>query len=592
MNAPERFSELWTDYLEGDLDESGYNELRELLAGNENLLKLAADLYQTHRLLGLIVEEVPERQEEFIRSTLSKLPVEPSDFISEVMAGVEQVASDEKAIRSRYENHSNNLSGKSRYKKFIVFRGILASVVLAIFAVSFYSFWPAEESPHIAKDDVNPTTETELNSNVRFANLAHAKFFGELLPPINSIVAPKRDYVLMSGLVEVRFPAGASAILEGPAVFRVLSDESLALDVGHCSVYAPDGAEGFRVETPVTRVVDRGTRFSVSVDETSETEVQVIEGTADVYQKPESFRRQTTQGNPMFEVRLKGEQSQTFSHVGKFSAKATPFNSNVYHLGLPDRVVSYTATVDASGRAENLTSVSVQRGGRLIDIPVSELIPIEVTSFIGPSEHAHIASNGILPQRRSLTSSDQSLVTGVINPGGSREPLASDPVIVQPDDLGRTPTPGMAVRFKSPVFNGPGADVVFFDLQTFGNPPDGDAFHVSPLQFKEGLKSHTIRLYDLTMESPAALDLAGFRIHMFEEPVKSLAMLESADCASRFAGMKFRGLVVGIDLSDLGYKDGESVEGLFFQDALDDKHNVDPVFIAGLPSVDAQDTQE
>src|SRR5690606_33437416 len=89
--------------------------------------------------------------------------------------------------------------------------------------------------------------------------------------------------ILMSGLVEIAFPAGASAILEGPAVFRVLSEESLALDVGRCSVHAPDGAEGFHSETPVTRVVDRGTPFSVSVSDTSETEVQVIEGSADVY---------------------------------------------------------------------------------------------------------------------------------------------------------------------------------------------------------------------------------------------------------------------------------------------------------------------
>ncbi len=79
---------------------------------------------------------------------------------------------------------------------------------------------------------------------------------------------------------------------------------------------------------------------------------------------------------------------------------------------------------------------------------------------------------------------------------------------------------------------------------------------------------------------------------MFKEPVESLTMLETADCASRFAGMKFRGLVVGIDLSDLGYEVGESVDGLFIQDAMDDKHNVDPVFIAGLPSFqEVQDTQ-
>src|SRR5690606_23658025 len=115
-------------------------------------------------------------------------------------------------------------------------------------------------------------------------SVAQAKFFGELAPPVGSVLTPQREYVLMSGLIEVSFPAGASAILEGPAMFRVTSNQSLALDVGRCSVHAPDGAEGFRVETPVTRVVDRGTRFTVSVGETSDTEVHVIEGAADVYE--------------------------------------------------------------------------------------------------------------------------------------------------------------------------------------------------------------------------------------------------------------------------------------------------------------------
>jgi len=37
---------------------------------------------------------------------------------------------------------------------------------------------------------------------------------------------------------------------------------------------------------------------------------------------------------------------------------------------------------------------------------------------------------------------------------------------------------------------------------------------------------------------------------------------------------------------------GIDVDGLFIQDALDNKHNVDPVFIAGLPSFqEVQDTQ-
>ncbi len=595
MSEQERFSELLTDYLEGELDEIGMVELREVLAADSSLLKLSADMYQIHHLLGLVVDGGQARKEQFVQETLSRLPENSDQFVERVMANFVPVNAEGHSSPAAMKNQSRLSATVSRSEKRRLHRGLIATALIAILALSAYSF-RSEKPTSFAENKSTPVKENVVESEARFAHLAHAKFFGELLPPVNSVLAFGRDYVLMSGLVEIEFPAGASAILEGPAVFRVLTDECLALDVGRCSVHAPDGAEGFRIETPVTSVVDRGTRFAISVSETSETEVQVIEGAADVYQKPDHPAHQDSSKKepaPKFQVRMASNEAQSFTHVGKFSADTIPFNSSVYHRQLPDRVLSYQATKGVNGKAEMLTSVKLQRGGKIYDIPVENLIPLEVISFTGHTGHAHIASKGALPSRRSETSSDYSLITGVINPDGNREPLTTDPVLSESDISGKSVTPGMAIRFKSPVINGPGPDVVFFDLQTFGNPPDGDAFHVSPLKFKEGLNSHTIRTYDLTMESPAALELQGFQIHLFEERVESLEMLETAKCASRFAGMKFRGLAVGIDLSDLGYQVGESVEGLFIQDAMDDVHNVDPVFIAGLPSIqEVQDTQE
>lgn len=97
--------------------------------------------------------------------------------------------------------------------------------------------------------------------------------------------------------------------------------------------------------------------------------------------------------------------------------------------------------------------------------------------------------------------------------------------------------------------------------------------------------SHTVLKYDLTMESPEARDLTNFHVHLFDEAVVSLSRLESLECAPQQQVIKFRGLAVGIDLSDLGYAEGDLVEGLFIQDALDDAHRVDPVFIGGLPEM-------
>ncbi|MDF1815730.1 MAG: FecR domain-containing protein, partial [Verrucomicrobiales bacterium] len=129
-------------------------------------------------------------------------------------------------------------------------------------------------------------------SRAQFTGLGKASFFGELVPPVNSHPELNRNYSLVSGAVELAFPDGARTIIEGPAVFRVVSDDRLALDTGQCSVHCPKGAEGFRVDTPSSRVVDRGTRFHVSVSELNETEVQVVEGAADIYPEDNNIAKE------------------------------------------------------------------------------------------------------------------------------------------------------------------------------------------------------------------------------------------------------------------------------------------------------------
>ncbi|MCC9606158.1 FecR family protein [Blastopirellula sp. JC732] len=558
MNVPERFSELWTDYLEGELDEAGMAELRDMLAADESLLQLAADMYQTHRLLGLAVAEVPSRQDQFVEEVMSRLPEDSQSFVSGVMADVGRLAT---ASVQKKEAAPPARSQRRSAMYFVV--------ALSLLAVVSYGVWTTMRS-----DVAQSTTEESLDGKVRFTSMARAKFFGELAPPARSVLTPLREYVLMSGLVKIKFPAGATAIVEGPAVFRVLSDECLALDIGRCSVHAPDGAEGFRVETPVTHVVDRGTRFTVNVSEMSETEVQVIEGAADVYEANPTAKPARD------EIRLTDGKALKLAKGRVFAANDIPFDASTYRRGLPDRIVSYKATKAADGGAEDLISVTVQRDGRIREILVEDLIPSHVTAFKAVSTGAYLCGKETLPSPRIETSSDCSLVTGVINPGGSVEPLTSDPVL-----SGESATPGLAIQFDQPIVNGPGPDVVFFDLQTFSNPPDGDAFHISPLKFHDGLKSHTIRVYDLTMESASVCNLTDFYVHMYGQPAASLAELESLEATPIKQGIRFRGLAVGIDLSDLGYAPGEKVEGLFFQDAMDDGHYVDPVYVGGLPAI-------
>ena len=85
MSSDERFIELWNDYLEGELDETGAAELRRLLEQDDRLVQMAADSYRTHRLLGLMAQDSESQQDDFVQQTLNRLPAEDDHFVGAVM---------------------------------------------------------------------------------------------------------------------------------------------------------------------------------------------------------------------------------------------------------------------------------------------------------------------------------------------------------------------------------------------------------------------------------------------------------------------------------------------------------------------------
>ncbi|MDF1814711.1 MAG: hypothetical protein P1V20_21070, partial [Verrucomicrobiales bacterium] len=257
---------------------------------------------------------------------------------------------------------------------------------------------------------------------------------------------------------------------------------------------------------------------------------------------------------------------------------AVDFSAQSYRSQVPDRVISYDATKDSNGRAKELLSVTVQRGGKIQNYAARDLIPVKLVSFNPGSnlEELHVFGEYPLPVRRASLVEDLNLNGGIINPGGSDAPLKG------PFDF--ETTPGFGIQFLRPVTNGPGPDLVFFEVQNPMNPPEGDAFHVSPLVWSEGKKSHTIRQYDLMMTASEALPMKHYHLYFPDESIHSTAILETAKFSSKPSPLNSKALAVGIDLSDLGYQDGEQATGLFFQDANDDKNHVDPIIIRGLPN--------
>jgi hypothetical protein len=103
----------------------------------------------------------------------------------------------------------------------------------------------------------------------------------------------KKGHVLeiSSGLAELKFPAGVSVLLEGPARFEITGSKSARLDHGRLVARVTEvKGRGFVIDGPSGRVVDLGTEFGVSVERSGEMEVHVLEGsvTAESRQQQES----------------------------------------------------------------------------------------------------------------------------------------------------------------------------------------------------------------------------------------------------------------------------------------------------------------
>ena len=407
--------------------------------------------------------------------------------------------------------------------------------------------------------------------------------------PIGARLPFGEEYALTDGILEIAFADRATAIIRAPAVFEVVDRARLLMKIGRCSVHAPDGAQGFCVVTPVVDVVDLGTRFSVDVSDTGEAEVQVVEGLAEVYPGSPPHKRPQP-------VRLATGQARKYALDREVTADDIVFDASRYTAQLPDRIVTYAASERDGGGAEELLSVSVQRQGTLYTYRVEDLIGIDLIHYkVEPKGSIATGMNEADPElgdlnsrrRLDLLDRDAKLTTGVINPGRSNVPLTHDPVFNDPEDPRLPNTPGFAVRFHVPVVNAAGPDVVLFDVHLIIHREKGDPFLVSPLHFAPGLRTDTIQDWDIDLLSSEARTLAGVRVAQFSTPIHALSdLLKGQHNSGRQTSVRTKALAVGIDLSDLGYKLGETVEGLFFQAMPTERYPaavIDPVFIAGLP---------
>ena len=253
MTAQQRFSEFWTDYLEGDLDEAGVAQLEALLAADESLRARAADLFQTHRLLGFALQDSPAARESFVESALARVPLSEDAFVASVL---------ERVRPEPVPQHRN----RRRWLRWLPARRLLiaGAAVLALCVVAAVLLY-------VARRPKLPGF---------FATLTRATgcvWDGPTRPrPGGRLGAGSLG--LREGVAELTLTNGVSLLVEAPTNMRLVDAASTVLDAGRIVARVPPAAVGFAVDTPRARIVDRGTEFGVRVEPERETIVQVFDG--------------------------------------------------------------------------------------------------------------------------------------------------------------------------------------------------------------------------------------------------------------------------------------------------------------------------
>jgi hypothetical protein len=114
---------------------------------------------------------------------------------------------------------------------------------------------------------------------------------------------------LESGFAEVTFDSGAQLLLEGPVSLELRSAWDAELHRGTLKANVPPEAIGFRVTSAAVEVVDLGTEFSMTADETGEAEVFVLKGAVEVHPRD-------TVGNSTGRSVLNEKQARRFANAG------------------------------------------------------------------------------------------------------------------------------------------------------------------------------------------------------------------------------------------------------------------------------------
>ncbi|MEM9480893.1 MAG: FecR family protein [Verrucomicrobiota bacterium] len=184
------------------------------------------------------------------------------------------------AVEEVFADNATMTASSAPRKRVIIPSWAPLAAAAAVLMVSAFLFFQRDESPMMVKA-ARPVATLILAENCTWKSSTAAPSEGQRLD------AGQLD--LLQGTAVIRFDGGAEVVLKGETSLRLQSSGSGELILGNVIVRAEEGADGFRLLTPGSPIVDLGTEFAARVDAAGATEVHVLDGKVE-YQEGKSIK--------------------------------------------------------------------------------------------------------------------------------------------------------------------------------------------------------------------------------------------------------------------------------------------------------------
>ncbi|QDT92273.1 LamG domain-containing protein [Gimesia algae] len=249
-------------FLQGTISDEQQAELEQLLTSDPEQRQLYIDYMQVHNGL----------------STWANETTEPADWIPHSVS----------------EAHPSRL--RSPRFLLMLFSSLIAASLLL--SLAYYVGWNTRpnSSPVIAESPIDqPADETSQPQTDHIALLTQAVGVEwDTNRNLQAGAGLSAGWLkLKQGTIQVELISGASILIEGPAAVNLISPLKAFCQFGKVRASVPEQAHGFTMETSKLNVVDLGTEFTLSLDQSGSGQVQVIDGKVELH----STDSQTTPAN-------------------------------------------------------------------------------------------------------------------------------------------------------------------------------------------------------------------------------------------------------------------------------------------------------